>query len=215
MKIYVASSWRNKQQPKVVKSLRKAGHEVYDFRHPEDGDNGFHWSEIDQKWQDWTPEIYRESLSHPLAQNGFKKDIAAMKWADAFVGVQPFGRSASMEMGWAAGQGKTTVLLLDKGEPELMVKMFDHICCNLREVIDILRTRAPDYTKYKLRMCRTLHLCNVCGEDILSGQNYYDGGYARRAHEECAEITEDIKAEGHGLPGFEPLGHMQYHGRCD
>ena len=34
MKIYVASSWRNAQQPAVVARLREAGHEVYDFRNP-------------------------------------------------------------------------------------------------------------------------------------------------------------------------------------
>jgi hypothetical protein len=33
-----------------------------------------------------------------------------------------------MEMGWGAGAGKYTILLIDDGEPELMVKMFDKIC---------------------------------------------------------------------------------------
>ena len=40
-KIYVASSWRNKYQPEVVAALRKAGHEVYDFRNPKDNPGGF------------------------------------------------------------------------------------------------------------------------------------------------------------------------------
>jgi hypothetical protein len=37
MKIYVASSWRCKYQPEVVRKLRALGHEVYDFRGPGDG----------------------------------------------------------------------------------------------------------------------------------------------------------------------------------
>lgn len=45
--IYVASSWRNPYQPVVVGELRFMGHEVYDFRNPEPGSHGFHWSEID------------------------------------------------------------------------------------------------------------------------------------------------------------------------
>lgn len=135
MKIYVASSWRNDYQPKVVYTLRAHGHEVYDFRHPIEGDNGFHWQEIDHGWQSWGPEQVRKSLSHPLAESGFNSDMTAMKWADVFVGVEPFGRSASMEMGWAAGNGKKTILLLKSGEPELMVKMFDHLCCSLDEVL--------------------------------------------------------------------------------
>ena len=33
MKVYVASSWNNEVYPEVVKALRRAGHDVYDFRH--------------------------------------------------------------------------------------------------------------------------------------------------------------------------------------
>lgn len=57
MKIYVASSWRNKIQPLVVLALREAGHEVYDFRNPAPGNTGFQWSEIDPAWQSWTAEL--------------------------------------------------------------------------------------------------------------------------------------------------------------
>jgi len=142
-KIYIASSWRNQLQPGVVKALRAAGHEVYDFRNPAPGDNGFHWSEIDPAWQSWTPQRYRECLSHPVAEWGYATDFAAMQWADTFVGVMPFGRSASMEMGWAAGHGKRTILLLEDGEPELMVKMFDFIACSLGEVVDTLKEDTP------------------------------------------------------------------------
>ena len=105
-------------------------HKVYDFRK-----EGFDWNDIDTNWEYWTIEEYKEYLDHYLACNGFKRDFNAMKWADVFIGVQPFGRSASIEMGWAAGQGKKTILLLANGEPELMVKIFDHICCNLTEVL--------------------------------------------------------------------------------
>ncbi len=134
-KIYVASSWRNTNQQGVVKLLRKNGHEVYDFKNPKENDKGFHWSEIDQGWKNWTPEEYRNHLSHPIVDAGYKSDFDAMSWADVFVGVQPFGRSASMEMGYGCGKRKLTILLLDNGEPELMVKMFDHICCNMSEVL--------------------------------------------------------------------------------
>ena len=70
-----------------------------------------------------------------------------MEWATVFVGVQPFGRSASLEMGWAAGACKPTILLLENGEPELMVKMLDFICCGIDEVIEII-----DNLEYALRI---------------------------------------------------------------
>ncbi len=138
MNIYVASSWRNERQPDIVQALRDDGHTVYDFRNPRPGREGFAWSDIDVNWQDWSPEQYRENLSHRWAEEGFASDMEALRDCDAVVAVQPFGRSASLELGWACGAGKLSILLLDYGEPELMVKMVDHICCSMEEVLDFL-----------------------------------------------------------------------------
>lgn len=140
LNIYVASSWRNQFQPSIISILQNEGYNVYDFRNPIIGNTGFHWSEIDIDWKTWTPEEYRFHLNHPIAEYGYSLDYKAMQWANVFLGIQPFGRSASMEMGWAAGKGKHTILLLSSEEPELMVKMFDYICCDIKEVLNILRT---------------------------------------------------------------------------
>lgn len=140
MKIYVASSWRNAHQPVVVDALRAVGHEVYDFRNPGPGDYGFSWSAIDPGWETWTTEEYIEGLRHPLAQRGFDKDFAAMRWSDAFVLVQPCGRSAHLELGWAVGAGKLSAILLAEGqEPELMVAMVDHLATSLDDLIEWLQ----------------------------------------------------------------------------
>ncbi|MFA5911876.1 MAG: hypothetical protein WC815_24115 [Vicinamibacterales bacterium] len=138
MIIYVASSWRNATQPAVVQALRSAGHQVYDFRNPRPGDHGFHWSEIDPNWEQWEPGEYREHLGHRIAIRGFASDMGALECCDAVVAVQPFGRSASLELGWACGAGKKTILLLAPGEPELMVKMCDHLALSLDEVLRFL-----------------------------------------------------------------------------
>lgn len=119
----------------MVEALRLDGHMVYDFRNPRPGDNGFRWSDIEPTWQEWNATTYRKALDHPVAKRGFGFDFGAMKWADTFVLVMPCGRSAHLELGWACGQGKETLILLEeKGEPELMVKMVDHLCVNLDEV---------------------------------------------------------------------------------
>lgn len=143
-KVYVASSWRNIAQPGVVEAIRKLGHFVYDFRNPVLGNNGFHWSEIDEAWSRWDAERYVQALSHPIAEEGFKSDFDAMRWADTFVLVQPCGRSAHLEMGWAVGAGKTTIMLLGPDiEPELMVKMCDHICIGLDAVLELFELHIP------------------------------------------------------------------------
>ena len=138
-KIYVASSWRNNQQAAVVHVLELAGHAVYDFKNPAPGNSGFSWSEIDPNWQQWTAAQYVAALDHPIAKAGYASDFNAMKWADTFVLVLPCGRSAHLELGWAAGAGKQTLILTSDGqEPELMAKMCDHICTSLEEVVSIL-----------------------------------------------------------------------------
>jgi len=127
MKIYVASSWRNNYQPRVVEALREAGHEVYDFKNPSDEWAGFHWSAIQEGWESWTFDEYLEALDHDLAVLGFKSDMDAMEWADACVLVLPCGRSAHLELGWFVGRGKRSCVLHSEiaMEPELMAKMCD------------------------------------------------------------------------------------------
>lgn len=136
-KIYVASSWRNERQSDVVKLLRAEGHDVYDFKNPEEG-KGFHWSDIDPKWKDWSPSEFRARLEHPLAIDGFDSDFSAMEKADTCVLVMPCGRSAHLEAGWFIGAGKRCIILLSDGEPELMYKMA-RVCTSAREMLDALQ----------------------------------------------------------------------------
>jgi hypothetical protein len=164
MRIYVASSWRNEQQPGIVRALREAGHEVYDFRNPSPNDRGFAWSEIDERWQEWTPEAFRRGLDHPLAIEGFGRDREAMRRADACLLVLPCGRSAHLEAGFFAGvSGKRLVILLAPGqEPELMYRMADAVCVSLPEALEALRglgseARASGFSG---------SLCPQCGWDV-------------------------------------------------
>jgi len=141
MKIYVASSWRNEIQPNVVAVLRAAGHDVYDFKNPAPGNNGFHWSEIHPDWQRWDAAEFRNSLNHPIANKGFSHDWNAMLAADACVMVMPCGRSAHIEAGYFVGAGKKLVILLaDSGEPELMYKMATRVAVDMGEVLQALHS---------------------------------------------------------------------------
>ncbi len=137
MKIYVASSWRNLTQPVIVQLLRAEGHEVYDFKAPEDnGGSGFHWSDIDPDWQRWSPERFREALAHPITAHGFERDFAAMTWAQAFVLVMPSGRSAHLEAGYAVGARKPLAIYLSDGEPELMYGMATKLVIGAEELLE-------------------------------------------------------------------------------
>lgn len=126
-KIYVASSWRNEQQAHVVTLLRGAGHEVYDFKNPAPGDNGFSWRQITAKpTEEWTPSDLKEVLQHPIAKRGHGLDQGGMNRATACVLLLPCGSSAHLEAGWCAGRGIPTVVYAPTTirDPELMYLTF-------------------------------------------------------------------------------------------
>lgn len=138
-RIYVASSWRNEYYPEVVQKLKDSGFDVYDFRNPPSGDEGFHWCNVSDKWLDWTPEEYRDNLMHPLAERQFGNDIKAMESCDICVLVLPCGRSAHTEAGWFAGKGKKVIAYIPtKQEPELMYKLFDGIAVSLNDLVTLV-----------------------------------------------------------------------------
>lgn len=150
MNVYVASSWRNERQPAVVRMLRAAGHEVYDFKEPTPGDEGFRWTEIDPEWQSWSPAKFREALEHPIATQGRLRDMAAMRRADAIGLVMPAGRSAHLELGYGIGADKVTAILLEEqAEPELMHGCAGQICLDLAELVEFLRLREQSVWRHR------------------------------------------------------------------
>jgi hypothetical protein len=136
MNIYVASSWRNDRQSAVVKMLRDAGHTVYDFRQPTEDDSGFHWSDIDPMWQEWSMEQFRQAL--PTALQAYHRDRKALDEADAVILIMPCGRSAHLELGYAVGRGTPSAILLSDGEPELMYSLADRLCTTFTEISEWL-----------------------------------------------------------------------------
>jgi hypothetical protein len=146
MRIYVASSWRNDFQPGVVAALREDGHTVYDFKDAE----GFHWTEVDPRWQDWPGDIsnYISGLTHPCAERGFNRDMKALRECDVCVYVMPCGVSASWEAGWAAGAGKPVIVYVPGlREPDLMVKIADLVTDNFDEMRTAVRQLAERFAQ--------------------------------------------------------------------
>lgn len=127
-RIYVASSWRNTIQPDVVAALRRDGHEVYDFKNPAPGDNGFSWRQIGDRSK-WDAAYFAtEVLDHPIAAHGFGLDMRALEACSACVLVLPCGRSAHLELGQAVGARKLTIVYMPElEEPELMYRMCDYV----------------------------------------------------------------------------------------
>lgn len=140
-RIYLASSWRNTHQPRLVPVLREAGHSVYDFRHPTPSKSGFQWDNIDMNWQRWTPVAFAHILpNNETAQAGYAVDKAALDWCDTCVCLLPCGRSAHLEAGYVIGKGKPTLFYLDpeQFEPELMYLLGDGLVTSTKQLLDVL-----------------------------------------------------------------------------
>lgn len=139
MKIYLASSWKTDTK-RVIEDLRFFRHHVYDFKNPY-GYSGFSWNEIDTRWQDWNPVQYVDALNNQNAERGFGFDIGALTACDACILLLPCGKSAHLELGFAAGMGKFTyVLMFEKDTPELMYKMCTKIITSYADFENTFRT---------------------------------------------------------------------------
>lgn len=188
IRVYVASSWRNERQPEVVKVLREAGHEVYDFRNPDGGtddSSGFSWSSIDPNWQNWNASQHLAALANPLAKEGFKKDFDAMKWADICVLVTPSGRSAHIEAGWMQGSGRPVIALLDNAnpqEPNLMYGCFT-VCITELDQLDKY-TRVIGVAAQKTDLLRECRVCGCTDNDCSQ--------CVAKTGEPCHWVAEDL-----------------------
>lgn len=194
-RIYVASSWRNVIQPSIVMRLRSAGHEVYDFHEPTPGKNGFKWQDVsDFTLPDKVGE-YISAVQTQIARDAFALDKQALDWCDTCIMVLPCGRSAHLEAGYAAGQGKDVYFLLSEHgfEPELMYLLGTAHETSIEKIIDMLNTRQPyDVARFHelngghferpsghvLRMLReTIELCVAAGAT---------------QHEICSDVVNEL-----------------------
>jgi hypothetical protein len=126
MKIYLASSWKNKNVVlEMVEILRSEGHAVDAFC-DEEKRISFNGTElIDtmvEEGLDVTQLTAKEMMMHWRVQEAFKEDKKYLDWADAVVMFMPCGRSAHLEAGYAAGQNKKLFSVggFEKGEFETM-----------------------------------------------------------------------------------------------
>ena len=142
LKIYLASSWKNKEYEQVLNTLRLEGYETYDFKHPENKElSSFDWENLDKECDSWNCSDFRKALNHPETIKAFNKDFQAMQEADFCVLLLPCGRSAHSEARWMKGNGKK-VFILDLSEnpkPELMYRMYDDYLTETMDLIERIK----------------------------------------------------------------------------
>jgi nucleoside 2-deoxyribosyltransferase len=82
-----------------------------------------------------------EGADSELRRAVFEQNILALIESDAVVLVQPCGVSAAIELGFAIGRDKYTVVLnAPDGRPELMLRAADQIVTSIEDLVDYFFT---------------------------------------------------------------------------
>lgn len=117
--IYVIGSLRNEAIPEVANSLRNIGLEVFDEWYSAGPEADDFW----RKHQKGKGLTYKQALAGKAATNVFEFDKKNLDASDAALLVLPAGKSGHLELGYMAGCGKPSFILLDE-TPKLDEKWY-------------------------------------------------------------------------------------------
>ena len=108
--IYLVGSLRNPEIPEIAEKLRAAGYEVFDdwYAAGDKADDAWRAYEISKG------NSYREALEGHAAKHVYAFDRRHLERCDTVILALPAGRSGHLELGWAAGAGKETHVILGK-----------------------------------------------------------------------------------------------------
>lgn len=143
MKIYIASSWKNHEIVRNLANLIRKGLldvECDDFTDPSQGRFVFSWTEITEDEMKLNAKNF---LEDERAQKAFQEDVSRIDWADVLIMILPCGKSAHMELGYAAGKGSKEIIVFspcgfEPGEWEVMYGFAQLLTDNLSELFQYL-----------------------------------------------------------------------------
>lgn len=108
--VYIIGSLRNPEVPNIANLIReRTGFRVFDDWYAAGPNADDHWRDYEKA----RGHTYLQALQGLSAKNVFSFDSRHLAVADAAVLVLPAGKSGHLELGWMAGRGKRTYILLD------------------------------------------------------------------------------------------------------
>jgi len=140
--IYLIGALKNQRIPDIGNLLRAQGYDVMDewFTPGEMADVNL------QEYERRRGRTYAEALNGRSVRNTFLFDRSYLDMADVVVLAMPAGKSAMLELGYAAGRKKSTILFLDGAEPDrydVMTRFVDRVCKTETELLIALKELAP------------------------------------------------------------------------
>jgi len=137
--IYLIGSLRNEQVPIIGDELRKAGFEVFDewYSAGPEADDYF------KKYHQERGIGYAEALKSYAAKHIFAFDKFHLDRCESAVLVLPAGRSGHLELGYVAGCGKPTFVLMDEATAndryDLMYQFANGVFFDLNSLVEELK----------------------------------------------------------------------------
>lgn len=107
--IYLIGSLRNPNIPKIAKSLREAGHEVFDDWFAAGPEADDYW----QKYEQDRGHNFKQGLAGYAANHVYNFDKHHLDRCDIAVLALPAGKSGHLELGYCIGRGKRGYILFD------------------------------------------------------------------------------------------------------
>lgn len=135
MKLYTIGSLRNPVIPLVARRMREAfpWAEVFDDWYAAGPKADDHWKEYEQA----RGRTYVEALRGYAARNVFAFDKRHLDSASHVVLILPAGKSGHLELGYCAGLGKHTYVLLD--DPDRWDVMYQFATGVATDVEDLIK----------------------------------------------------------------------------
>jgi len=136
--IYLIGALKNKRVPEIGNMLRKEGYDVMDewFTPGEFADTNW------QAYETQRGRTYIEALRGRAATNIFLFDRSYLDHCDVAILCAPAGKSAMLELGYATGREKKTILFLDGEDPErydIMPNFASAVCMTEIELLAELK----------------------------------------------------------------------------
>ena len=181
-RIYIASSWKNKFQQQLVEELRKRGHKVYDFKHPNGRNDVPVWESVSVTQNLRSAYVekclkgkdFKRMLLDRQSIKRFEEHFAAMQDADTCILLLPAGRSSHIEAGHMNGMGKRVFVMDTSKEvtPELMYLALDDYFFDFEELYQAVDKPIPG-------------VCRICGCTEDNPCEHPDHGTCWWVDDEC------------------------------
>lgn len=119
-KVYIGGALANPEIVRLTRTLLENGYDAFSEWYTPG-------KEADVLWRDYEIALgfdYRTALARPSAQNTFRFDRTNIEDSDVFIMLLPCGKSAHLELGYAAGRGIDTIIYMPE-QPERWDVMYN------------------------------------------------------------------------------------------